>query len=126
MRVTLKLPEGNRRRQDESVRHAEKLAQHGTLRRDPGPLRIRPTVQINAAHLRHESLDRQAKSVHRAWPSTWGMSVEAVHKARTGDFGYLGYPEGCLSYPDAWQSIFGLEVSSRYRQCRAELAQKRS
>ena len=63
MRMTLKLPESERKRQDRFVCRAEKLVQHGTLRRDPGPLRTHPTVQMNAARrLRHETLDRQAKS----------------------------------------------------------------
>jgi hypothetical protein len=57
--MKLKLPESKRKRQDRSVRRAEKLVQHGTLRRDPGPLRTHPTVQMNAARrLRHETLYR--------------------------------------------------------------------
>jgi hypothetical protein len=74
-----KLPESKRKRQDRSVRRAEKkLVQHGTSRSYPGQLRTHPTVQMNAARrLRHETLDRQAKSCHPAVerPSTWGMSV---------------------------------------------------
>jgi len=42
--MTLKLPEGERKRQDRFVRLTEKLAQHETMRRDPGPLRTHPTV----------------------------------------------------------------------------------
>jgi hypothetical protein len=57
--MTLKLPEGERKRQDRFVRLTEKLVQHETLRRNPGPLRTHPTVQMNAARrLPHETLDR--------------------------------------------------------------------
>ncbi len=78
MCMTLNPPESERKRQDRFVRRAKKLVQHGRLRRDPEPLRTHPTVQMNAARrLRHETLERQAKSGHPAVerPSTWGMSV---------------------------------------------------
>jgi hypothetical protein len=48
MRVTLNPPESERKRQDRFVRLTEKLVQHGTLRRDPRPLRTHPTAQMNA------------------------------------------------------------------------------
>ena len=62
-----KLPENKRKWQDMSVRRVEKLVQHRTLRPDPEPHRTHPTVPLNAAsRLRHETLDRQAKSGHPA------------------------------------------------------------
>lgn len=79
--LTLKLPECERKRQGRFVRRAEELVQHGRLKRDPrsAPDPSDRSVQMNAARrLRHETLDRQAKSgdhtVMRR--STWGMSAE--------------------------------------------------
>jgi hypothetical protein len=69
---------------------AEKLVQHGMLRRDLGPLRTHPTVQMSAARrLRHKNLDRQAKqrhpSVERSY--TWKMTTTIEQSAPTTSTG---------------------------------------
>ena len=83
MRMTLKLPESERKRQDKSVRCAERSGRTTKLMHVHGSNVPPPTANAAAANsLKQETLDPQTKSADLAVNphATWGLSVQVLSR----------------------------------------------